>query len=283
MRYAIRLFYLGANYHGFQLQNDLETIEKRIYEALIEAGYLKKKKTFMYSSRTDKGVDAFEQTIAFDTDERLIIPKINTHLPPDIIAWASTPVDLEFSPRFHAISRSYIYTRKFNNDNIEIMREASKLFIGTHDLRNFCKYKNGMMTKRTINEIYIHENAGFLKFLIKAPSFLHQQVRRIVNCLMMTSSGKMQVEDIKSLFTEDLVDKRRIAPAPIDKGGSLILSAIEYPYKFKIDSHGFEKVHRYLNKLLNYHSLSANVFASYLNLHENTSYCLETKNPSELE
>ena len=60
MRHAIRIFYLGGNYHGFQLQNDLDTIEKRLQDALYNAGYLEKDQPFLYASRTDKGVDAFQ-------------------------------------------------------------------------------------------------------------------------------------------------------------------------------------------------------------------------------
>jgi len=263
MRHAIRVFYLGNNYHGFQLQNDLDTIEKRIRDALHAAGYLEKDEPFLYASRTDKGVDALQQVIAFDTEERLILPKINMKLPDDIIMWASTPVATDFSPRFHAMSRSYEYICRHDGEDVDDMKAASRLFVGTHDFRNFCKYVEGTMTNRTITYINVELKDDFLTFRLKAPSFLYQMVRRIVNCLLLVGKEQLHFEDILSLLTGELVKEKRIGPAPLKDRGTLILSEIEYPFKFVVDSYCLEKLSRFLNKQFNFHFFNQKKFSEY--------------------
>lgn len=268
MRYAIRVFYLGRNYRGFQIQNDLDTVEKRLQEALREANYLKEGEPFSYSSRTDKGVDAFQQVISFDTDDRLILPKINTHLPPDIIMWASAAAPPDFSPRFHATSRSYRYICRKEDENIGLMREASQLFLGKHDLCNFCKYVDGDMTNRTVTAIDIKDDKGLLIFTMKAPAFLYQMVRRVVACLQLVGRRQMSLEDVSSQLEGHLIKENRIGPAPIGAQGSLILFEIEYPFKFKVDPYSFEKLNRFLNQNLSYHLFNEKVISEYQSLYE---------------
>jgi tRNA pseudouridine38-40 synthase len=121
MRIACKVFYLGDNYRGFQFQPDVDTVEGKIKEALKETKLIKDDSTsnFQGASRTDALVHALGNVIAFNTNERVIIPMINQHLPKDIIIWAKKEVEDDFLPRFTAIKRHYKYITRYNNENFK--------------------------------------------------------------------------------------------------------------------------------------------------------------------
>ncbi|MHA1754932.1 MAG: tRNA pseudouridine(38-40) synthase TruA, partial [Candidatus Odinarchaeia archaeon] len=60
MRFALKLFYDGSGYHGFQIQPNVETIEAIILKVLKDESYIDNVKNagFVYASRTDAGVSA---------------------------------------------------------------------------------------------------------------------------------------------------------------------------------------------------------------------------------
>ena len=70
MRVALKLAYLGTEYYGYQIQPGVPTIEGKLLKALRDAGALKNLSKARYSAagRTDRGVHALGQVIAFDTE-----------------------------------------------------------------------------------------------------------------------------------------------------------------------------------------------------------------------
>jgi len=92
---AMLLSYSGRNYHGLQHNpgdDNLDTIEKRVFEALIKAKVVysnvltdRKKCGYQSCSRTDKGVSAIGNVSSLKcvyVDQ--LEDKINEHLPDDI-------------------------------------------------------------------------------------------------------------------------------------------------------------------------------------------------------
>ncbi|MHC1636350.1 MAG: tRNA pseudouridine(38-40) synthase TruA [Candidatus Methanospirareceae archaeon] len=226
-RVALKIGYIGTNYHGFQIQPDVPTIEGEIFKALKKLDILEDRKKANYSSsgRTDKGVHAISQVISFDTSHPKISPRmLNSELPEDIFAFAmATPYE-GFDARRDAISREYRYFLFNDGLDVEKMKEASKLFVGTHNFFNFSYgYSSEKATIKRIYAIDMEERGNFIVIDVKARSFLRMMVRKIVGALKMVGEG---LKD--EVWIEDLLElrlKERIEAAPAH---GLILKDVVY-------------------------------------------------------
>ena len=104
MRYKCILAYDGTSYYGFQIQEDLPTIELELKKALKNAFGLDIK---VYGSgRTDKGVHAKGQVIHFDLESKIppegVKRALNSFLPKDIYISSVEVVNEELHARFSA-------------------------------------------------------------------------------------------------------------------------------------------------------------------------------------
>ena len=234
---AIKFAYICSNnFYGFQWQPNLPTIEEAIKKALLKANISFNDVTsaFEYAGRTDKGVHAWDQTIKISLDINVIpqriLYRINAHLPKNVISWAYSEVNENFSPRFHAESRTYSYmyvcqdTSKFD---LESMKIGALKLIGTHNFRNFCKNDPTVNEyKRKLTSIQItplNENS-IIYFKIIGQSFLWQQVRRTVSHLIELGNHTIKVDETELLLENK--SKRRPMPLPAE---GLILENITYP------------------------------------------------------
>ena len=108
-RYKCVLSYDGTNYMGFQIQEDLPTIELEIKKAIKAMLDLDIK--IYPSGRTDRYVHAFNQVFHFDLEinipEEGIKKGLNSYLPKDIYIKSVELVNEEFHSRFSALSKEY--------------------------------------------------------------------------------------------------------------------------------------------------------------------------------
>ncbi len=267
MRVTCKVFYLGDNYRGFQFQPDVDTVEGRIKEALKETKLIEDDSTskFQGASRTDALVHALGNVIAFNTNERVIIPMINQHLPKDIIIWAKKEVEDDFLPRFAAIKRHYKYITRYNDENFKKMENVGEKIIGYHDFKNFSKKYENKNTFREIYELNISHKDQFLIFDVIGTAFLYQMVRRIVNLLLNIGKGNFKEEIVNDYFDKEMDSSERIGPAPLENEGSLILWEVVYPFIFEIDSYSYEKMQRYINHFWKLHSLRLETMKTFQN------------------
>lgn len=180
----------------------------------------------MGAGRTDSGVHALGQ-VAKVAIELEIVPEnllkaLNVNLPEDIRVLDCVVSDVEFLPTVHAKSKEYHYRftcnrtfTAFQNDliynhpfelNIEKMREACKLLIGTHDFSNF--YCEGTEVSHHIRRIYeceileIEQSTWMLPshyvFKIVGNGFLKQMVRLLMGALWNIGRGKISLEEFKN-------------------------------------------------------------------------------------
>jgi tRNA pseudouridine38-40 synthase len=103
-RIALKLAYIGDRYHGFQIQQNAHAIESEIFASLEKNNIVDDIKEARYSgaARTDRGVHASGQVIAFDTSTGFGDPLpriINRDLPDDIWVWAHAVVPSGFDAR----------------------------------------------------------------------------------------------------------------------------------------------------------------------------------------
>ena len=125
-RYFIRLAYNGKKYNGWQIQDNANTVQAEINNAL--STILREGINVVGCGRTDTGVHAKEFYAHFNINTRLSKPnlklhinKLNGYLPKDICIHDIIPVNPGAHARFDAISRTYEYyvSREkdpFNND-----------------------------------------------------------------------------------------------------------------------------------------------------------------------
>ena len=245
----MKLFYIGDNYSGFQIQPNKDTIHGRILIALEKAKLIEDKKSagFGYSGRTDRYVHSIGQIIAFNTNQKLRIPEINSYLPPDIQFYAFTKTKSNFEPRYHAKYRHYKYFTFNEKLDISLMKEASKKFFGFHDFKILSKSPYPKKTIREIFKINIKEfDNRILCFNIIGRSFLYEMVRRIIFILLEIGKNRLDIKDIKKYLDIHNSNNLRIKPAPIKNGGELILYHCEYGLDFEYDNYSIEFIKKTL-------------------------------------
>ncbi|MDF1531560.1 MAG: tRNA pseudouridine(38-40) synthase TruA [ANME-2 cluster archaeon] len=218
MRIALKIAYIGTEFYGYQVQPRVPTVEGELFRALKELDIIKTPKSARYigSGRTDTGVHALEQVIAFDTDNpKLAIPRvINSVLPPSIWVWSRAEVPDDFDPRRQAISREYRYFMCGECFNIPLMRKASRVLKGTHDFSNFAAIEGEKNPVRTVELIDIRLDGRFIALDIKANSFLWHMVRKIVTALRMVGNEARDVEWLdRMLHPEEFEEGLEPAPA----------------------------------------------------------------------
>ncbi|ETA67889.1 pseudouridylate synthase I [Methanolobus tindarius DSM 2278] len=229
MRVALKIAYVGTGYHGSQVQPDVATIEGELFNALTQLEIIEDPKTARFSSsgRTDAGVHAREQVVAFDTDKpNLAIPRvINSKLPNSIWAWAHAEVPDDFDPRRWAISRKYRYIMSGEQYDIAKIRAASKLLVGEHDFANFCTKEGDKSTIRNVEKIDVRVSGTLTKIDIQANSFLWNMVRKIVTALTMVGSEVRDEEWLMQMLEPESYEEGLESSAAY----GLTLMEVEYP------------------------------------------------------
>ncbi|AAM03661.1 TPA: tRNA pseudouridine(38-40) synthase TruA [Methanosarcina acetivorans] len=217
MRVALKLAYIGTEFHGSQIQPNVETVEKELFKALRNLSIIESPKSADYTcaGRTDAGVHALGQVVAFDTEKpNLAIPRvINSELPPAIWAWAHAEVPYYFDARRSAVSRHYHYVMSGEDYDISKMREASKLLLGTHDFENFSRSNGEKSTVRTLERINVRVDGEITKIDVVGNSFLWNMVRKIVTALSMIGNGVRDNDWLLQMLNPEIYEEG-IEPAP---------------------------------------------------------------------
>jgi tRNA pseudouridine38-40 synthase len=169
---------------------------------------------FLSAGRTDRGVHARGQNIAFSTDAPdRAIAAINAQLPPDCWCTGYSPVPDQFHPRYDAKSRTYRYFFPEPLARHKEMFRAAQSFVGSHNFTNFARVQD-KNPWRNILAIGIYEENGFTHLEVKAESFLWHQVRCMAAALALVGCGESEEDSIKHLLESGT--KRPIQPAPAE-------------------------------------------------------------------
>lgn len=235
-RFAIKIAYLGKNYQGFQRQTaSIKTIEKTIFEALKELEIIKKISESKYAAagRTDKGVNAISQVIVFNSlKDEVFLEELNTILPNDIYAWAIAEVKESFNARRDALLRTYRYYHYHFNENLKLMKKATRKLEGTHDFIKLCKKSDKLpsgiekSTILTLDTAKLNKRDNILEFEFISRSFLWNQVRKMVSLILAIGSGKYTLEVIDEVLNPQSSEpKGGIRPVPPE---GLVLYDVQY-------------------------------------------------------
>lgn len=261
MRTALKIAYVGTDFYGSQAQPGLRTVEGDLRKALEEVGAIKPKTKIAMSGRTDAGVHALCQVVAFEAaDPKLTAPRIvNSKLPQDLWAYARADVPVEFDPRRDPTSREYRYIL-FAPDVIERrIREFAPRFLGAHDFTNFSSVEPGKYPVRTVKKIEVARRGDFYIVDIEADSFLWNMVRKIVTALRLVGENKRPNDWIDQMF--DPAHQEGIPPAP---SAGLYLAKVNYGgIAFEADEYARQRAYQRLLHSFEWHFTMAEVYGEF--------------------
>ncbi|ASJ12133.1 tRNA pseudouridine(38-40) synthase TruA [Thermococcus thioreducens] len=244
MRMALRIAYDGTAFYGFQRQPDVRTVEGELLRVLEKLRIIEDAwgSDFKGASRTDRGVSAFFNVVAFDIDSRpdLVRGEVLNHHLKDAWVLGVAEVPEDFHPRFWAKSKTYRYYLVDEGFDENPMKECASIFVGRHDFSAFSKLEPGKDPVREITRIEITERPGYYVIEIEGKSFLWEMARRIVNAIRFCGLGLMEPEDVERMLAGDY--RKKVPPAAPE---GLILWHIEYEgISFRMDERGLKKAKR---------------------------------------
>jgi len=212
-RVMLKVAYDGTNYHGWQIQPNVVTIESVLNSQL--SALLNEDIKVIGASRTDTGVHALGNIAVFDTNARMPAEKIsyalNQRLPEDIRIQLSKEVASDFHPRHQNSKKTYEY-KILNCEfpmpvyrlysyftyvklDVEKMQRAASYLMGEHDFKSFCSTKTAVETTvRTIYEIKVEKPQEMIIVRITGSGFLYNMVRIIVGTLVEAGKGNIAPE-----------------------------------------------------------------------------------------
>ena len=243
-KFVLLVEYDGTQYHGFQWQAGLPTIQGELEQAIRR--FCGQSSRVMAASRTDTGVHAREQVASFwaksALDTMTLVRALNHYLPEDIAVNAAYRASDDFNVRRDALSREYRYCILDGNTrsplsrgfslfvpkmlDMEAMNEACELMKGEHDFASFASSLDGSRpTVRSIHQARVERKGDYTVFRIVADSFLPHQVRSTVGLLIRLGLGKIDIREF-----HDIMEARSVGLAgPVSRPCGLCLMRVNYP------------------------------------------------------
>ena len=245
--YLAKIKYLGTDFHGFQVQPELRTVQGELNAALNQAFGLPCKVTGC--SRTDAGVHANEFCVKVECPGGTIpadkLPiAVSRFLPNDLSLFYAEECADEFHPRYDVKEKEYLYriinsriydpfefgrawfvARPITDDGINRMNEASRHIIGKQDFATFMAEGSDIVdTVRTVTALTVEKKGDLVEIRISADGFLYNMVRIIVGTLTEVAFGRFDPDEMPEIIASK--DRSRAGmTAPAD---GLYLNQVKY-------------------------------------------------------
>ena len=239
----LTLAYDGTEFHGWQIQPTLRTVQGEIQQALQKL--FNHEVNVAGSGRTDAGVHAHGQVANVETirtmDTDAVLRGANALLPVEIRVLMVEEVAAEFHARRSARSKTYeyhiwrdpivspfqcryVYAFRYPLDEI-MMDRGTEMFLGTHDFTSFCAAGTEVEDRvRTIFDACWERSDKTWVFRIRGNGFLQYMVRTIAGTLIQIGRQQLQPEQIPEIFAAR--DRRLAGPSLPPQGLHLI--QVEY-------------------------------------------------------
>ncbi len=242
--WRLLLSYVGANYHGWQCQGDLPTIESELKSALLKI--TKQNVCLTVAGRTDSGVNARSQTVSctFESrlDSRKLVLALDSVLPPDIAVWRADEMPSDFNAKRQSVGKRYVYRVDYalakdvfsNNQkwhcrqsfDVPKMQKAAKHFVGEHDFESFRSTTcDAAHARRYLWLVDVSQNANLIEIDIRGNAFCHNMIRIMAGTLIAVGKGKLKPQDIAKI----LKAKNRILAEQTAPAGGLTFEEVYYP------------------------------------------------------
>ncbi len=243
--FAFELAYDGSRFHGMQVQPGDRTVQGALEAVLVKL--LGHPVRIRFAGRTDAGVHATAQVVAFEVGTRIPLPALrevaNAKLAPEMAlgtGWEAVP---GFEPRFAARRRRYRYVLEATGALPDPFRARLAAFpriaelalpdpgplVGDHDFWALAaKPETQERTLRTLESITVTARPPYLLVDLVAPGFLRGQVRNTVGAMLRIARGERPPGYLEELLTLGRAHRKddTLVPAPAE---GLYLTGVEYP------------------------------------------------------
>jgi len=235
------LEYDGSEFHGWQVQPGLRTVQGELQRALETV--LRQPALPEGAGRTDAGVHALGQVASLHCEAsrapEVLQRALESLLPPDLLVRRVRTVPAQFSARHSAVARSYRYRlfrgrsalwRRFCLEvppslDVESMDQAARVFLGEHDFRAFAAADAGTECPCLVERARLLAQGAWIDFEITANRFVHNMVRRLTGVLLEVGRGRLSPGDVGTILREG--DRQRGGPCLPPQG--LFLLRVRYP------------------------------------------------------
>jgi tRNA pseudouridine38-40 synthase len=256
----ITLAYDGSEFHGWQVQPGLRTVQGTLAECFQRL--TGEEVLPQGSGRTDAGVHALAQVASVRLEspipERNLVIALNDVLPASVRVNGVEVVADDFHARHSAKAKTYRY-RIYRRDicppflaryvfhdpypmNEEAVIRASEHVVGKHDFTSFAASDpersarmaegreaeashSGITTNlRTIHFSQWMRTDEELVYTVRGDGFLHHMVRNLVGTFLQVGKGALKIEDV----SEILGARNRSAAGPTAAACGLYLVSVEY-------------------------------------------------------
>jgi tRNA pseudouridine38-40 synthase len=218
----LTIAYDGTDFAGWQFQPGQRTIQQTLQEAVERI--TGERASVVASGRTDAGVHALGQIVAFETSTRLsadvLQRALNAELPNDIVVFSAAEAPAGFDPIRHAHRKRYryivhdgpladVFSRRYAWHmyrwlDADSMQRAAQPLVGRHDFSSFeTSGSERVSTVRTVFELTVNRQPrgragesgtapGEIRLEITADGFLYNMMRNIVGTLVEVGRGNRE-------------------------------------------------------------------------------------------
>jgi tRNA pseudouridine38-40 synthase len=244
--------YDGTDFHGWQVQPGLRTIQGEVAAAIervcgectLPQG----------SGRTDAGVHALAQ-VASVALESPIPPEnlrraLNRALPPSIRLLEAAHAPSGFHARHSAVAKQYEY-RIYRGEicppqlaryvyslawplDVAAMQQAAALVLGTHDFSSFAAADPDRAARmaedpqidnvRTLSHSAWMENGDLLVYTVRGDGFLHHMVRNLVGTFLEIGRKQRSTAELAAI----LASRNRMSAGATAPARGLFLHSVSY-------------------------------------------------------
>ena len=249
MNYRLIIQYDGTDFHGWQVQDGLRTVQGELSRVL---SLLDDREVMVQGSgRTDAGVHAEGQVASVHLHREMSPEKLRNAINGNL-AHDARVLFVEFAPedfhaRYSAVSKTYSYrlvhgavmspfwTRYAHQEarplDLDRMRECAEGFKGEHDWTAFSAAQTDAGSRvRNIMRMKITDGwhgrgrCHLIEFTVTANGFLRYMVRSIVGTLLAVGRGEIDEETVIRAIQQ--LDRNLVgATAP---ACGLTLSSVQY-------------------------------------------------------
>lgn len=192
---ALWCWYRGGQFHGYQAQGGLRTVQGELLRAFASAGA---ERNPVVAGRTDKGVSARMQVLsvrlAREASLTGLADALRRELPEDLGLHLAREAPPGFHAAWSATSKEYRYVVPPQDaGDLERLREAAALIPGTRDFRVF-HFKTSETKPRTVTSVEVLPSPERVTLRFVGEQFARHMVRMLTGALLAVARGEVPLE-----------------------------------------------------------------------------------------